>query len=110
MDGLERLIETRIRKAQEEGAFDDLPGKGKPLCLDDDSFVPEDLRLAFKVLKNAGCIPIEMELRKEIYSLGQLLDRAVDPDERQNLRRKLRLLTLDFNLRTRSSAASDVKE
>ena len=110
MDGLERLIEARIRKAQEEGAFDDLPGKGKPLFLEDESFIPEDLRLAFKVLKNAGCIPIEMELRKEVYSLRQLLDKAVDPEERQSLQRKLRLLALDINLRNRGAAALDVKE
>src|SRR5262245_1701689 len=106
MDGLERLIEARIHKAQEEGAFDDLPGKGKPLQLDDDAFVPEDLRLAFKVLRNAGCLPIAMELRKEIYSLRQLLDAAIDPEERENLRRKLRLLSLDLNLRSSDSLGS----
>lgn len=107
MEGLERLIEARIRKAQEEGAFDDLPGKGKPLQLDDDAFVPDDFKLAFKVLRNAGCIPIEMEIRKEIYSLRQLLDAAIDPEERKGLQRKLRMLALDFNLRTGSSAAID---
>jgi len=104
MDGLERLIESRIRKAQEEGAFDNLPGKGQPLQLDDDAFVPEDLRLAFKVLRNAGCLPIEMELRKEIYSLRQLLDAAIDPEEREELLRKLRLLNLDLNVRGAGSA------
>jgi hypothetical protein len=110
MDGLERLIESRIRKAQEEGAFDNLPGKGKPLQLDDDSLVPEDLKLAFKVLRNAGCLPIEMELRKEIYSLRQLLEAAIDPGEREGLERKLRLLALDLNVRTRSSASAGEKD
>jgi len=61
---LHRLVEERIQKAQEDGLFDNLPGKGKPLNLDDDSSIPEDLRLTFKVLKNAHCLPIEMELQR----------------------------------------------
>ena len=97
MEYLHRLVEERIQTAQDEGAFENLPGKGKPLNLDDDSTVPEDLRLTFKVLKNAHCLPIEMELRKEILSLRQLLKAAIDPDARPELRRQLNLLILDFN-------------
>ena len=54
MDFMKRIAEDRIRAAQDEGVFDNLPGKGKPLQLDDDSGIPEDMRLAFKILKNAG--------------------------------------------------------
>ena len=54
MEYLHRLVEERIQKAQEDGLFDNLPGKGKPLNLDDDSSIPEDLRLTFKVVKRAG--------------------------------------------------------
>jgi len=96
---LHRLVEDRIQKAQEEGVFDNLPGKGKPLNLEDDSTIPEDLRLTFKVLKNAHCLPIEMELRQEIFNLRQLLNAAVDPESRRELRRELNLLILDFNTR-----------
>ena len=46
------LAEERIREAQKNGAFDNLPGKGKPLVLEDFSLVPADLRLAYYVLKN----------------------------------------------------------
>ena len=99
MEYLHRLVEDRIQKAQEEGVFDNLPGKGKPLNLDDDSIIPEDLRLTFKVLKNAHCLPVEMELRKEIFNLRQLLNAAVDPESRRELRRELNLLILDFNTR-----------
>ena len=97
MDFLYKVAEERIQEAQREGLFDNLPGKGKPLNLDDDSGVPEDLRLSFKILKNANCLPIEMELRKEIYNLRQLLDAAIDPETRKELRRELNLLTLRFN-------------
>ena len=50
---IERLAEERIKQAQDEGAFDALPGRGRPLALDDDAHVPEDLRMAWRVLKNA---------------------------------------------------------
>lgn len=89
-----KLVEEKIREAMDEGKFDDLPGKGKPLNLDDDRSVPEDLRLAFKIMKNAGCLPIEMELRKEIYSVRQMLNAAVDEQTRRELRRELNFLLL----------------
>ena len=87
-----RLVEERIQKAQEEGAFENLPGKGKPLNLDDGSTVPEELRLTFKALKNAHCLPVEMDLPKEIFSLRQLLNATIDPETRGELRRELNLL------------------
>jgi len=99
MDFLHRIAEERIQKAQEEGAFDSLEGKGKPLNLDDDNWVPEDLRLTYKVLKNANCLPIEVELRKEIFSVRQLLDAAIDPAEHHDLRRRLNGLMLKLDLR-----------
>jgi hypothetical protein len=107
---LHRLVEERIQKAQEEGAFDNLPGKGKPLELDDDSTVPQDLRLTFKVLKNAHCLPIEMELRKEIFNLRQLLNAAIDAETRRELRRELNLLVLNLNLRQGRAADRDLPQ
>lgn len=110
MEYLHRLVEDRIQKAQDEGVFDNLPGKGKPLNLEDDSTVPEDLRLTFKVLKNAHCLPIEMELRKQIFNLRQLLDAAIDPEDRRALRRDLNLLILDFNLRRAGATTHDLPQ
>jgi hypothetical protein len=107
---LHRLVEDRIQKAQHEGVFDNLPGKGKRLPLEDDGTIPEDLRLAFKVLKNAHCLPIEMELRKEIFNLRQLLNAAIDPEDRRELRRELNLLILDFNLRRAGSLTHDLPQ
>ena len=91
---METIAENRIRAAQEEGFFSNLPGKGKPLNLDDDSSVPEDLRLTFKILKNAGCLPIEMELNREIYNLRQMLKAAIDENSRKELRRELNYLLM----------------
>ena len=110
MEYLHRLVEDRIQRAQDEGVFDNLSGKGKPLKLDDDSGVPEDLRLTFKVLKNANCLPIEMELRKEIFNLRHLLNAAIDPEDRRELRRVLNLLILDYNLQRTGSLKHDLPQ
>ena len=107
---MHRLVEERIQKAQEDGLFDNLPGKGKPLNLDDDSSIPEDLRLTFKVLKNAHCLPIEMELQKEIFNLQQLLTAAIDSESRRELRRELNLLILDLNARRSRPALLDLPQ
>ena len=66
---LQRIAEQRILEAQREGAFDNLPGMGKPLELEDLSWVPEDLRIGYHVLKNAHVLPPEVELLKDIHSL-----------------------------------------
>ena len=87
----DRLVEERIREAQADGVFDNLPGKGRPLNLDDDNGVPEGLRLAYKVLKNSNCLPIEMELRKEFFNLRNLLNAAIDEPTRRELRRELNM-------------------
>ena len=94
MSLLETIAENRIRVAQDDGLFTNLPGEGKPLSLEDETGVPEDLRLSFKILKNAGCLPIEMELSRQIYNLRQLLVAAIDESTRKELRRELNSLLL----------------
>ncbi|HSL92827.1 MAG TPA: DnaJ family domain-containing protein [Candidatus Limnocylindrales bacterium] len=89
MDPLVLIAEEKIREAMARGEFDNLPGAGKPLVLEDDSMVPEDLRVSYKILKNAGCLPPELELRKEIVSLKSLLSAIEEEGEK---RRKLKEL------------------
>jgi DnaJ homolog subfamily C member 28 len=62
----ESLIDQHIRAAEEAGEFRDLPGAGKPLKLDEDVQVPEELRTGFRMLKNAGYAPPWVELQKSI--------------------------------------------
>ena len=71
--GFARIVEERIRKAQQKGEFNNLEGSGKPLNLLDDQAVAEELRLAYKILKNADCLPPEIELKKEIQQTEELL-------------------------------------
>jgi hypothetical protein len=70
---LEFIAEQKIAEAIANGDFDDLPGSGKPLELDDDALVPEDLRLAYRLLKNAGFVPPEVETLNEIAALERLV-------------------------------------
>lgn len=72
------IAEERIRAAQERGDFENLPGSGKPLVLVDDSAIPEDLRMAYKVLRNSGFLPPELADRKEISRVLDLLEGCED--------------------------------
>lgn len=72
-------IDRAIREAQRRGEFDNLPGAGKPLTVDDNPFAGE-LGTAFGILKNAGMAPPWIELDKEVRAaetaLNELRDRA----------------------------------
>ena len=68
--GLDALVEARIERAIEHGELAGLPGQGRPIALDDDACVAPELRLAHRILKNAGYVPEEVELRREITSLA----------------------------------------
>lgn len=83
----------------EEGLFEQIPGKGKPFRFEDDSMVPEDLRQSHKILKNAHCLPAELELRKDIFNIRQMLESAVDEETRMALQRKLNSATLALDMR-----------
>jgi len=93
MDIFSRIAERKIMQAMEQGEFERLENAGKPLNLDDDAWVPEDLRIAYRVLKNSGCLPPELELRKEIVTLREMMQTIDDNEDRL---RKLR--ELNFKL------------
>jgi hypothetical protein len=93
MDIFSRIAERKIMQAMEQGEFERLENAGKPLNLDDDAWVPEDLRIAYRVLKNSGCLPPELELRKEIVTLREMMQTI---DDNEGRLRKLR--ELNFKL------------
>ena len=105
----DRIVEKKIREALEQGKFDNLPGHGKPLCLDDDSHIPEDMRLAHKILKNAGCVPKEIEINIEIRRMEDLISGMTDVSEKYKAMKKLGVLRQTM-LKTRGSAAFHVPE
>ena len=108
--GFEKIIEERIRKAQAAGEFENLPGAGRPLNLAQDQAVPEDLRLAYKILKNADCVPPELELKKEIRQTEDLLAGMSDAAEKYRAVKKLNYLVMKFNSLRSGSAALDVPQ
>ncbi|MCP4622423.1 MAG: DUF1992 domain-containing protein [bacterium] len=95
--GFAKLVEERIRKAQQKGDFNNLAGSGKPIELDDDSHVSEDLRLTHKILKNANCLPPEIELKKEIERTEDLLDGMEDTAQKYRTLKKLNFLIMKLN-------------
>ncbi|MEF2144252.1 MAG: DnaJ family domain-containing protein [Desulfovibrionaceae bacterium] len=97
---IEQMAEEAIRKAQREGAFNDLEGAGRPLEYEDDSMIPPDLRMAYKILKNANCLPPELEARKEINTALELLAGMQDEQERYRQMQKLNLMISRLNART----------
>jgi hypothetical protein len=94
MPGFDWVAEQKILEALARGELDDLPGAGRPLALDDDALVPQDLRLAYRILKNAGFVPPEVEARREIAELERLLyeGAALDETARARAAKKLALL------------------
>jgi hypothetical protein len=83
----DRIVEALIREAQERGEFDHLPGKGKPIDPDEYFQMPEDVRMAQSLLKNAGMTAPEIQLLKEIAELRQLLTSLVDEKKMQEVRK-----------------------
>jgi hypothetical protein len=77
------VAEEKILEAQHEGAFDNLPGSGKPLPLDDEAWLPPEMRMAYKILKNSGYLAgnnrleLKEENREESAKHGRLLRFAV---------------------------------
>jgi hypothetical protein len=94
----EKIADERIRQAIERGELDDLPGKGQPLVLEDDGHLPQDLRLAYKILKNANCLPPELELRKEIRTMQAMLAGIEDTQEKYRQIKKVNVLVMKLNM------------
>lgn len=107
---MDAIAEQRILEALRRGEFDDLPGKGRRLCLDDDAMVPATLRPAYRILRNAGFVPPELDARREIRALEDLLATvapkdAADPEIR---RARRRLTTMRMRLEAARGSPSRV--
>lgn len=94
----DKLVESIIKEAQERGEFDNLPGKGQPLDLTAYFDTPEDLRMAYSVLKNAGMASREVELLKEIADLKQILPALLDEKKKKELQKEIEKKQIEFSL------------
>ena len=103
-----KLAEERIAEAIRNGDLDNLPGQGKPLELEDDSRIPSELRIAYKVLKNAGYTPPEVEARSELMQVEDLLASAPDEKARYQALKRLNYITMKLGaLRPQSALLDD---
>jgi hypothetical protein len=98
MDCFRKIAERRIIEAIQNGEFDNLEGKGKPIVFEDESWIPEDLRMAYRFLKNAGCIPPELEMRNEVINMCALMNTIDDDKERLKKLRELNFRLLKLNM------------
>ena len=98
MDAFWKIAERRIAEAMLNGEFDDLENRGQPLHFEDETWIPEDLRMAYRFLKNAGCIPPELEMRNEIINLCELLNTIDDDKERLKKIRELNFKLMKLNM------------
>ncbi len=108
--GFDQIVEERIRKARQQGQFDDLPGAGMPLHFEDDRHIPEDLRLAYKILKNADCVPPEIELKKQIRHVRQLLAGMPDGEAKHRVVNKLNFMIMKFNAMRNGAVAFEMPQ
>ncbi|MBM4059468.1 MAG: DUF1992 domain-containing protein [Planctomycetes bacterium] len=98
VDPFFHLVERRIAEAESAGAFDRLPGRGRPLDLPDLSGVPAELRASYILLQTAGFVPPELEARKEWLRLEDLLALCRDTHEAAALRRQAQRARLRYRL------------
>ncbi len=94
MDSIAFIAEQKITQAMREKDFNSPKWKNKPLPLEDDRFVPDDLKMAYKILKNSGYLPPEIEERKEIQRIEDLIANTEDEHERLKQMKKLNVLLM----------------
>jgi hypothetical protein len=105
-DALSSIAERRIAQAIADGSLKVEGWRNKPLPLNDDNgFVPEDLKMAYKILKNSGYLPPEVETRKEVHRLEDLIARTEDSHQRLKQMKKLNVLLMKLDAQ-RASVSS----
>ncbi|HVA89957.1 MAG TPA: DUF1992 domain-containing protein [Chloroflexota bacterium] len=72
------LIERKIQEARERGDFDNLPGAGKPLNLDENPFVPAEWQMAYRMLAGSGFAPEVVEAQKALREATAELAASLD--------------------------------
>ncbi len=94
MEAFRIIAERRINQAISDGSLTFDQWKDKPLVLEDDSFVPAELKMAYKLLKNSGYLPQEIMDRKEVQRLEELIASSEDAHDRLKQMRKLDVLLM----------------
>ncbi|MCE0492580.1 DnaJ family domain-containing protein [Vibrio salinus] len=97
---IDQIAEKVIQSAIEEGKLDNLPGKGKPVDFEDETFIPEELRACYRILKNSGYLPPELEDRNHALRLCDLINSVEATDTTiKDISNKLKTLELKMRLK-----------
>ncbi len=99
----DKTVEAILKAAIERGEFEDLPGKGKPIDLTAYFETPEEVRAAYSILKNAGLVPREVELLREIAELRQAESALAEEGRRLDIHRQIEKKQIEFSLRMERS-------
>lgn len=94
---LRLIAERKISQAVKDGELNVEGWRNKPLPDEDYSLIPPDLRMAYKLLKNSGYLPPEIEAKKEIQKLEELIAATEDEHTRVKQLKKLNFLVLKLN-------------
>ena len=97
INAIRLIAERRISEAIRKGQLDVEGWRNKPLPMTNDYLVPEELRMAHKILKNAGCLPPEIETKKEIQQIEDLLANCEDECTRVKQIKKLNYLMMKLD-------------
>jgi hypothetical protein len=97
-DPLHEIAERRIQEAMDAGLFRGLPDEGRPIELDDLSGVPEDLRASYHVLRAAHMLPEELELKRSMLRLEDLIAACHDEGELRDLRQRRNSAALRYSI------------
>ena len=94
----DKIVEAIIQEAMKNGKFDGLPGKGKPIDLSAYFDTPEEVRMAYSMLKNAGFTPREVDLLKEIAELKQVFAALLDEKKKAEIQKQISRKQIEFSL------------
>ena len=95
---LGKIAESKIREAIKKGELKNLPGAGKPVNIDNMNFIPYEERLAYTVMKNAGLVPDEVVLKKEMETLQNSIAGCQDMESKDMIKKRLRDTSIQYHI------------
>jgi hypothetical protein len=110
LEAIRLIAERKISEALQKGQLDNESWRNRPLPMTNDNMVPVELRMAYKILKNAGYLPPEIETKKEIQQIEDLLANCEDERIRVKQIKKLNFLVLKLNTMKGDAASIEGQE
>jgi hypothetical protein len=110
LTGFEKIVEERIKFAQKKGMFDNLPGAGQPLPKDNLDHIPAEFRMVYRILRNADCLPPEIELRNEILRIEDMLSTMPETQRKVSTLKRLNFLIMKLNTARGNAVGSDIPQ